>query len=554
MVSTCRWPIRPRPRRYIEIIVTMTTETAIERLRRRPLPTSPRRNWNRMSCLAPSRAQRSLVWTVLCLRKIPPLARGASASRPLGGTSRRRRLLVEPHARDGARGVVPRLHVADEHPAVEPDDALAHGVDGDGVVGGHDDRRARAVDAVEQLDDAEAGVGVQVARGLVGEQDRRPVDEGPGDGNTLLLTTGELVRQALLHARESDELERLGHGLADAGAAAAEDLQGVGDVLKDRLVGQQAEVLEDAADLAAQGRDLALRQAVEVATGDEDAAPRDVLLLHDELHHRGLARTGRAHDEGELAPRDLEIDVVERRTRGPRIGLRDVLEEDHGSCLDSYWAGHQRNGGWAGRARAGIRRQACTEPHTRLRADERIPRESNPPGVAGREWGCGGTDSVLLAVLADLPADPRLDETVDVAVEDSARVARLVLGAEVLDHLVRVEDVGAHLVTPARLDVARHLLLHCGLLRLALQEQSRLEDPQRGSAVLDLALLVLHRYDDAGRQVSHADRRVGRIDAVATGSARAEDVDLQLVLGDVDGVVALDERDDLDGGEARLAT
>src|SRR6478735_2779552 len=363
----------------------------------------------------------------------------------LVGASRRRRLLVEPHARDRARGVVPRLHVADEHPAVEP------------------------------LDDAEAGVGVEVARGLVGEQDRRPVDEGPGDGNTLLLTTGELVRQALLHARESDELERLGHGLADAGAAAAEDLQGVGDVLEDRLVGQQAEVLEDAADLAPQGWDLALRQAVEVATGDEDAAPRDVLLLHDELHHRGLARTGRAHDEGELAPRDLEIDVVERRTRGPRIGLRDVLEEDHGSCLDSYWAGHQRNGGWAGRARAGIRRQACTEPHTRLRADERNPRESNPPGVAGRKWGCGGTDSVLLAVLADLPADPRLDETDDVAVVDRARVARLVLGAEVLDHLVRVEDVGAHLVTPARLDVARHLLLHGGLLGLALQEQSRLE-------------------------------------------------------------------------------
>ena len=33
----------------------------------------------------------------------------------------------------------------------------------------------------------------------------------------------------------------------------------------------------------------------------------------------------------------------------------------------------------------------------------------------------------------------------------------------------------------------------------------------------------------------------------------AEDVDLEFVLGDVDGVGALDERDDLDGGEAGLA-
>src|SRR6476469_6168258 len=48
MVSTCRWPMRPSPRRYIEIIVTMTTETAIDRLRRRPLAISPRRNWIRM--------------------------------------------------------------------------------------------------------------------------------------------------------------------------------------------------------------------------------------------------------------------------------------------------------------------------------------------------------------------------------------------------------------------------------------------------------------------------------------------------------------------------
>ena len=39
------------------------------------------------------------------------------------------------------------------------------------------------------------------------------------------------------------------------------------------------------------------------------------------------------------------------------------------------------------------------------------------------------------------------------AVEYGRGVADFVLGAEVLDHLVRVEDVGAHLVAPRRLDV-----------------------------------------------------------------------------------------------------
>src|SRR5215218_6311208 len=36
------------PSRYIEIIVTRTTETTIERLRRRPLPISPRRKPRRI--------------------------------------------------------------------------------------------------------------------------------------------------------------------------------------------------------------------------------------------------------------------------------------------------------------------------------------------------------------------------------------------------------------------------------------------------------------------------------------------------------------------------
>src|SRR5919202_1694855 len=51
------------------------------------------------------------------------------------------------------------------------------------------------------------------------------------------------------------------------------------------------------------------------------------------------------------------------------------------------------------------------------------------------------------------PTDPGLDEAVDVAVEDRRRVADLVLGAQILDHLVRVQHVRAHLVTPGAGDV-----------------------------------------------------------------------------------------------------
>src|SRR3954465_14285733 len=51
------------------------------------------------------------------------------------------------------------------------DDAPAHGVDDVGVVCRHDDRRTRPVDAIEQTHDADARGRVEVARGLVRQED-----------------------------------------------------------------------------------------------------------------------------------------------------------------------------------------------------------------------------------------------------------------------------------------------------------------------------------------------------------------------------------------------
>src|SRR5699024_2313905 len=56
--------------------------------------------------------------------------------------------------------------------------------------------------------------------------------------------------------------------------------------------------------------------------------------------------------------------------------------------------------------------------------------------------------SVLVA--AHPPADPRLDEAVDLAVEHRLGVVDLVFGAQVLDHLIRVQHVRAHLIAPRR--------------------------------------------------------------------------------------------------------
>ena len=140
--------------------------------------------------------------------------------------------------------------VTDDPAALDLDDAAAHLVHDVGVVGDHHDRRAGAVDPVQQAHDLDRGVRVEVSGGLVGQQDQRPVHERPGDGDPLLLTTGELVRVAVLLAAEPDQLQHLGHDPAGDRLGLADHLEGERHVLVRGAVGQQPEVLEDAADRA----------------------------------------------------------------------------------------------------------------------------------------------------------------------------------------------------------------------------------------------------------------------------------------------------------------
>src|ERR1700744_5081221 len=55
----------------------------------------------------------------------------------------------------------------------------------------------------------------------------------------------------------------------------------------------------------------------------------------------------------------------------------------------------------------------------------------------------------LVVIFSVTPPDSRFQESVDVSVENGRRVAHFVLGTQVLDHLIRGQHVGPHLVTPA---------------------------------------------------------------------------------------------------------
>ena len=74
----------------------------------------------------------------------------------------------------------------------DADDAV--GVGGDvGLVSDQDDGVTSPVQAREETHDFLAGLGVQVASGLVGEKDRRMVHQSASDGDALALSAGELV-------------------------------------------------------------------------------------------------------------------------------------------------------------------------------------------------------------------------------------------------------------------------------------------------------------------------------------------------------------------------
>ena len=210
------------------------------------------------------------------------------------------------------------------------DHAPAHAVDHRLVVRRDDHGRAGAVDPVEQLHDPDRRLGVEVAGRLVGQQQRRVVDERARDRDALLLAARQLVGVVVQLRREAGQAQDVGHLLAHLAARAAGHLERVRDVVVDRPVRQQLEVLEDDAEVAAVVRDLLAADLRQVAPRDRDRAVRRLDLLDQQPHDRRLAGAGRADEEHELARVDRERRVLQAHVAA-RVLLRDAAEVDDGT-------------------------------------------------------------------------------------------------------------------------------------------------------------------------------------------------------------------------------
>ena len=105
------------------------------------------------------------------------------------------------------------------------------------------------------------------------------------------------------------------------------------------------------------------------------------------------------------------------------------------------------------------------------------------------------------------------------------------IGNTVLGKVVGANALRA--IHRADLALAEHRCLGVCLLLIA-REDAGTQHAHPGLAVLELALLVLHRDNNSSRKVGNAHGRVCRIDRLATGAARTVDVNLEIVLADLD--------------------
>lgn len=106
----------------------------------------------------------------------------------------------------------------------------------------------------EQLDDGVAGAGVEAAGGLVGQQQAAGPDGGPGDGDALLLTAGEVVGVAVELLVQAHRAEGIDGQRAGGAGPDPVELEREHDVLDGGEARHEVEALEDEADVAAAQR------------------------------------------------------------------------------------------------------------------------------------------------------------------------------------------------------------------------------------------------------------------------------------------------------------
>ena len=197
---------------------------------------------------------------------------------------------------------------------------------------------------------------------FIEEQHPRPRHQGSGEGDSLLLATGELVCVAPGEVAETDEIECPRRASATFGGRDLAHPKPELHVLDRREVRKERVGLEDHADVP-----LVHRHVDHVDAVDQDAATVHLLESRECAQGRGLAATRRAEQRHELPRSHREADPGEGTMSG--VVLHDIDELN--GCAVVRRGGHEAFF-WARVRRSDARRPMS---NSRTNANARASRE-----------------------------------------------------------------------------------------------------------------------------------------------------------------------------------
>ena len=179
-------------------------------------------------------------------------------------------------------------------------------------MGDEDHRVPLLVELLEEAQHLPASAGVQGAGGLVGQDDGGLPRQRPGDGHPLLLAAGELAGKVLPFVGKAHPLQGADRPLPALLGGDAGVQQRKLHILLHRQLWDQVVLLEDKAQhLVADLRLLVIVHGGHVGTAQMVSAGGRHIQTADDVHGRGFAGTGLAHDGHKLPGVDGDIHPVQ---------------------------------------------------------------------------------------------------------------------------------------------------------------------------------------------------------------------------------------------------
>lgn len=189
----------------------------------------------------------------------------------------------------------------------------------------HDDTTFLLGKAPQGIDDEGSIVAVERCGRLVGQNDMRFIDQGPGNRNPLPLSTGELTGQMMEPVTEADVVEHGSGALPGHITGDADDVEGNRDILERSQCREQIEKLKDESDVTQ--ADSPQRRLISprgrLTTNADRALVRRSQSPH-ELQQRRLAASRRSPDQQGFTRIDADTDAAQRVGSRLTTSIREV--------------------------------------------------------------------------------------------------------------------------------------------------------------------------------------------------------------------------------------